>query len=123
MSKTVKLLLVVGAVYGLIGMGIGWYMGPTRDLLPKAGHAHLAIVGWLSLWISAAVYAPLPELAATRLGRAHVWCFVVGAGLLGAGHATIAYFYPYSLAPMLAGAALVTIGLLAFLINVLKFGK
>ncbi|MEZ5891777.1 MAG: hypothetical protein R3C58_01315 [Parvularculaceae bacterium] len=119
MSKTVKLLLVAGAVYGLCAMAAGWYMGPTRDLLPKAGHAHLALIGWLALWVSAAVYAGAPKLAGTMLSRVHVWGFILGAGFLGFGHMGVGYFYPTALIPMLFGAGLVTLGLLAALFNIL----
>ena len=45
-------LIKIGIIYLLIGMGMGVYMGATKDFSVRPVHAHVNLLGWTLLGIS-----------------------------------------------------------------------
>jgi len=77
--------LRAAAIYAVIGMGFGIYMGIKQDFSLVPAHAHLNVLGWLSIAIYGLVLAKFPEVAKSRLAQiqgivAHLglWVFVPG---------------------------------------------
>jgi len=80
--------LRAAAIYAVIGMTFGIYMGIKQDFSLMPAHAHLNVVGWLSIAVYGLVLARFPDIAASRLAKvqgiiAHlgVWIFVPGIAI------------------------------------------
>lgn len=83
MIKYSNLLLKVSAVFGLIGAGLGGHMAGSSDYALRPIHAHILVVGWLTLFVWAVYYRVfLPKNQI--LAGLHVYSAIIGAvGLTG----------------------------------------
>jgi hypothetical protein len=86
-------LIKLAVVYLVIGMTLGVGMGMTHNFLFRSAHAHINLLGWVSLALAALVFHVFPETARTRLATIWFWtynvCLPVGLGglaLVMAGH-------------------------------------
>ncbi len=86
-------LVKLAVVYLVIGMTLGVGMGMTHNFLFRSAHAHVNLLGWVSLALAALVFHVFPETARTRLATVWFWtynvCLPVGLGglaLVMAGH-------------------------------------
>ena len=83
MNKYSNLLLKVAAIFGLIGAGLGGHMAGSGSYALRPIHAHILVVGWLSLF-SWAVYYKVFQPKNRILAGLHVYSAIVGAvGLTG----------------------------------------
>ncbi len=114
--------LTVAALCGLTGMVLGGWMGASQNFTMMPAHAHLNLLGWVTLAIMGTVYALPGAKTAGRLAWAN---FVLSAG----GVLIIIPLLAWVLAgPASRGAAIgpwfgvpegmVILGLAAFLVNV-----
>jgi FtsH-binding integral membrane protein len=69
------------ALHGLAGMGLGIYMGIAGDFALAPAHAHVNLLGWVTLALYG-LYHRGAERAANRLAATQVACAVVGAPLM-----------------------------------------
>ena len=86
-------LIKLAVVYLVIGMTLGVGMGMSHNFLFRSVHAHVNLLGWVSLALAALVFHVFPETARTRLATIWFWtynvCLPVGLGglaLVMAGH-------------------------------------
>ncbi|MET3682757.1 hypothetical protein ABID56_000847 [Alkalibacillus flavidus] len=73
-----KLLLRLSALFAAVGAILGSHMAGAGSLAFSTIHAHILLVGWLSLFAWSMfykVYDPVPSLLTT----AHVWTGIIGA--------------------------------------------
>jgi hypothetical protein len=77
--------LRVAVIYALVGMVLGIAMGISEDHTQFPTHAHINLVGWVSMAIYALVYRQYPAAAGTALARVHFWVANAGALLLSVG--------------------------------------
>lgn len=68
-------LIKIGVVYLLVGMGMGVYMGATKDFTMHPVHAHINLLGWTLLAISGLVFNAFPELERSALARIYFWLY------------------------------------------------
>lgn len=61
--------LRAAAIYAVIGMAFGIHMGMAQDFSLMPAHAHLNVIGWLSVSIYGLVLAKFPAVAASRLAQ------------------------------------------------------
>ncbi len=54
----------------LIGEGVGIYMGMAQNFLLSPAHAHLNVLGWVTLAAFGLMHRAYPALAASRLAGA-----------------------------------------------------
>ena len=73
MTRVSDRFLQLGVVFGLIGMGLGVWMGATEVFTLMPVHAHINLVGWVSMTLYALVYRALPQAAEGRLPAIHFW--------------------------------------------------
>ena len=66
MSLSMRFLLTA-ALWGIIGMLLGIIMGAKQDFSMSPVHAHINLLGWVSLAIYGIVYRLYPVMAEGRL--------------------------------------------------------
>jgi len=78
MNKNSQLLLRFAGVFGVIGAVLGAHMAGAGSYAFRAVHAHILVVGWLSLF-AWAVYYKVFQTSQTLLTRIHVWSAIIGS--------------------------------------------
>lgn len=107
-------------LYLIVGVTLGNYMGKTGDFSLGGVHAHLNLLGWVSMALAGLIYRAWPAAGTTRLARAHWWLqlsmlpvMMVSLGLFLRGDAGVM--------PVLGLASiLMGLGWLAFAINLFR---
>ncbi len=118
--------LVMGALYLLVGVLFGMYMGGSGDHSLAPVHAHINLLGFTLMTVFGLAYRLIPALAAGTLAKAHFWLHQIGVLLL-----LVALFLMMSgrvpeetigpFMPVAEGAVL--LGVLCWLANVVRNAK
>ena len=111
------LLLAVGSL--LIGVTLGIWMGIVHDFQMMPVHAHMNLVGWVSLALFGLTYRAYPQMAETKVALGHFCLASVSAFLLPIGIAL-------SITGISATVAIVASfmwlgGVILFVINLVRF--
>jgi hypothetical protein len=84
--------MISAAVYAFLGMAMGIYMAASRDHIQMPTHAHLNLLGWVSMGLFALAYRSWSALETTKFAAIHYWLshvsvigLTVGVGLIYAG--------------------------------------
>ncbi len=84
--QTAVLLVIAGMIWGIV-------MAITEDHAAMPAHAHLNLLGWVSLFLFGVYYHLHPVLDRSRAAMIQVWIWVVativlpvGVGLVHTGH-------------------------------------
>ena len=113
--------LLLATVLLLAGAGLGISMGTSQDFQFAPVHAHINLVGWVSLALFGLAYRAYPQLAERRIAMFHFIVSATGAILLpiGIGFAILRG------QPGLAifGALLWVAGVLLFLVQLISLLK
>src|SRR5258708_37562960 len=75
----IKSLFRISISLGLTGMGLGIFMGIRQDFALMPAHAHLNLLGFVVMFLSALYYRVVPKAAASRLAPYQAIVSVVGA--------------------------------------------
>ena len=70
--------LLIGAIYLLIGLILGMYMGAKGDYSLSLLHAHANLLGFALTAIFALVYKLFPMMSDSGMGRLHFWLHSIG---------------------------------------------
>lgn len=104
--------LRLAVLYLIAGVSFGIFMAASHDHSMFPVHAHLNLLGWVSLSLFGVIYRLWPAAAQTRLARIHFWTYVpahfVQMILLAAlyrGYTAVEP--PLAVASLLVGAAIV----------------
>ena len=65
----IKSLFRISVSLGLIGIILGIVMGIRQDFVLMPAHAHLNLLGFVTMFLSALYYRAVPEAAASGLAR------------------------------------------------------
>jgi Protein of unknown function (DUF2871) len=65
----------LAALYLILGMSLGVYMGATHQFILSPVHAHINLLGWVCLLLAGLLFTRFPHLAATRLAQVFFWVF------------------------------------------------
>jgi hypothetical protein len=91
--KASSLSFQAAVLFALAGMGWGIQMGVTHDHSAFPAHAHLNLLGWVSLFLFGVYYHLNPSLDKAGAARIQVWIWMVGTiteaigvGLVSTGH-------------------------------------
>jgi hypothetical protein len=103
-------LLKIAVVYWVCGVSWGIYMGATENFTDVPVHAHLNLLGWVSLGLCGLIYAKAPHLEKSFLAKAHFWLHNLGLPPLMAAVWLIVNGHPEIGGP-LAGIVSVVMGL------------
>jgi hypothetical protein len=108
-------LFRVSVVLGLVGMGLGIVMGIRQDFTLAPAHAHLNLLGFVVLFLSALYYRVVPEAAASLVARLQATIAVIGAVVFPIGIGTVLLYGPARFEPIVVGGAItVFTGMLLF---------
>src|SRR5438477_251820 len=77
------LFLRTAVVYAIAGMALGIFMAISEDHSQMPTHAHMNLLGWVSMALYAAVYRLWPEAARSPLAPWHFW--IANLGAVGGG--------------------------------------
>lgn len=118
-----SLFLKSATVAFVVSLGLGLYMAIGHDHALFSVHAHVALLGWVSMALFAIAYRVWPQLAGGPVVTAHFWLYTVGFGLSMLG-LTLLELAPSPAAEPLAGVGsmALTAGALCFLGRVLAVG-
>ena len=111
----------VAVIYFIIGVCMGMYMGITDQFVFTSAHAHINLLGWVSLAVTGLIYHVFPVAGNSKLAKVHFWFHMIGVPLLtismiffGVGNFSVGI-------PLSAvGGILVIAGVLVFVVNVMK---
>ncbi len=117
---------MAASLFAIIGMGWGIKMAATHDHLLSPAHAHLNLIGWVSMAIFGIYYALVPQAVDRRLfGAPYPWAhFVVsfaGVCAITPGIAIAVSGGAEGLA--IAGSILTIAGMAMFALGVLLDGR
>lgn len=70
--------LLVAVSAACLGMAGGIVMGMAQDFTLAPAHAHLNLLGWVSMALYGLFYQAVPEAAKGRLPFAHFWTATTG---------------------------------------------
>ena len=114
--------IVMGAVYLVVGILFGAYMGGSGDHTLAPVHAHINLLGFTLMTIFGIGYRLIPGLAEGRLPKVHFWLHQLGALFLLLGlfammsgmvaEATIGPVFPLLEGAVLLGAVLWLVGVI-----------
>lgn len=68
-------LIKLAVIYLVAGMSLGIWMGIAEDHTLRGVHAHINLLGWATLALSAMVFRAFPDLARTRLAAIWFWVY------------------------------------------------
>lgn len=73
------LLLRISALYALIGAFIGSHMAGSGAYQLRPIHAHILVVGWLTLFAFSLYYKNYKIPQTSKLALVHVWTAIIGS--------------------------------------------
>lgn len=114
--------LRLAVVFIVIGVSLGYYMGSTQNFTASAVHAHVNLLGWVSMFLYGLFYRACPEAAQGRLPKVHFWFAVIGFVIfmpaLLIEVLQIKAALPVAQIGLIVGPTLVVIGMILFAIIV-----
>ena len=108
--------------FALAGMGLGIWMGITGpEVFNYASvHAHINLVGWVTLFLYGLWYRGVSKTALGGLAEVHYWCALVGAILLVLGIVGAVVPQPTLNLVVIPGSLLTLLAMLIFLVIVVR---
>ncbi|KIL49642.1 cytochrome-c oxidase [Jeotgalibacillus soli] len=111
--------LKVAAVYFTIGVLMGLVMGIMQDFRLTSVHAHINLLGWVSMALFGLVYHFYPRAGNTKLAKTQFWLHNIGVPVMQGGLAVEIITGNMALMPVvIGGSLLVILGVILFMFNV-----
>jgi cbb3-type cytochrome oxidase subunit 1 len=71
-------LIKIGVLYLAVGICLGIVMGAREQFTLAPVHAHINLLGFVTLTLAGLIYKAFPAAAETRLARIHFWLHNIG---------------------------------------------
>ena len=117
---TPSALLRWAVLYFITGVSLGLYMAASHDYAIAPVHAHVNLIGWVSLSLAALIYKAYPAAAASPLATVHFWLSIIALPVL----ASMLYLFlrgNTAIEPVLAlGSFVIGFAVIALAVNVFK---
>ena len=94
---------------GIGGVVLGIFMGINQDFRLAHMHAHLNLLGWVSLFLFGGFYHVVPSAAAGALAKVHYFLQVIGLAIFMTGLIGIALDWQMDMVPFAAGGSLLVL--------------
>ena len=116
--------LRLAVLFVLLGVCLGYWMGATHNFLVSPVHAHINLLGWVSMFLYGLFYRAFPEAARGVLPKIHLGLAAIGLPVMMIG-LTIQLLAIPGLMPvvppmMIVGPTLVVLGMFTFAFIVFK---
>lgn len=82
MTNYAKWLIRIAAVYSLIGALLGSDLAGRKDFSMVPGHAHILVVGWLTLFAYGVFYFIFKDINMKKTAKLQAWTSLLGGGLM-----------------------------------------
>lgn len=76
--KLSNAFLRLAVLFALIGVGIGYYMGATHNFVAAPVHAHVNLLGWVSMFLHGLFYRAHADASVGLLPKLHFGSAVAG---------------------------------------------
>ena len=76
MTNMSNWFLRLAVLYLIAGVGLGLYMAASNDHSMRPVHAHLNLLGWVTLALFGLFYRFVPAAAGTLLAKLQFWIYV-----------------------------------------------
>ena len=123
MNNIANNFIKVAVLFALTGMALGIHMAITGNHNQPQAHAHINLVGWVTLMLFGLYYKCFPEAGTGKLALAHFWLSTLGAITINVGVYIIYAGTPEADPVAAIGSIAVILGMLAFAINVFSHGS
>src|SRR3954453_4850367 len=118
--KASTLSFRTAVLFALLGMGTGMAMAVARDHAAMPAHAHLNLLGWVSLFLFGLYYRLNPALDVSRLALVQVGVWSFGTGVLTIAVAAIHMGYEVADPVAAVGSLIVLAAMLLFAVLVFR---
>ena len=85
MNNYTKWLIRVAALYSLIGAFMGSDIAGRKDYTMVPAHAHILVVGWLTLFAYGVFYQVFKKVSRVKTAKWQVMTSLIGGGLMPLG--------------------------------------
>jgi heme/copper-type cytochrome/quinol oxidase subunit 1 len=106
--------LRLAVLYFVAGISLGLFMAASHDHSMFPVHAHLNLLGWVTLSLFGLYYRVIPSMAGTRLARVHFWIYVPAHLVQMVLLFTLFLGHPEVEPPLAIASTLVGVGVLCF---------
>jgi hypothetical protein len=83
--KASQLSFQVAVLCAVAGMAWGIVMGISQNHAAMTAHAHLNLLGWVSLFLFGIFYHLHPAIDGSRMAMMQVWIWIIGTVILTIG--------------------------------------
>ncbi len=115
-----KRYLKVAVVYFAIAVTIGILMGITQKFMLASVHAHVNLLGWVSMALMGLIYHFYPKAGETKLSKVQFWVYNISFPIFQGFLALEILGVPGVVVIVILGSLVTYVGILLFVINVLK---
>jgi len=113
--------LKIAVVYFVIAVLLGICMGITQNFNFTSVHAHLNLLGWVSLALFGLIYHHYPQASETGLAKAHFWLYNLGLPVMQGGLWYMLWCGDHSLVFLpIIGSLAVGLGVILFAVNLFR---
>ena len=116
--------LRMSVLFVVLGVSLGYWMGMTHNFIVSPVHAHINLLGWVSMFLYGLFYRAFPGAAGGLLPKAHLALAAICLPLMMIG-LTIQLLQIEALmavvpALMISGPTLVVLGMVVFAVIVFR---
>jgi hypothetical protein len=123
MRRLPLVFFTTAVLCGLFGMGWGMLMARSEDFAMAPAHAHLNLLGWVSLSLMGGFYALAGERAPTRIGWVNYGLSTIGLAIMIPALARLLDGDKAARPVVAAASGIVFLGMFTFLIAVLSLWR
>jgi cbb3-type cytochrome oxidase subunit 1 len=114
MPKLSQWFIKSAVVYLIIGMIGGIIMGAKEDFTLAPAHAHLNLIGWVTLFLMGLYYNANPLKAARGIATIQFWVSTVGVWVMIPGLALTLLLNPIGIPLTILGSLITLAGVILF---------
>ena len=111
--------LQIAVIYLFVGALLGSAMGALQNFSLIPVHAHLLLLGWVSLALAGIIYHLYPYASKTLLAKLHFWIHNLALPVFMGSLALYLLGHGSMIVGVIVGGSFVLIGLGVFALNVL----
>ncbi|MEH6460412.1 hypothetical protein [Chitinimonas sp. JJ19] len=120
MHAHAKTWVYLALVYFLVAIFLGVQMGVSQDYALRSVHAHVHLLGWVSLTLTGLVYHFFPHAGQSRMAHVHFWLYNSGTPLMLVALALFARGQGAAQPVIAIGSVMVLLAVVLFVFNVLR---